>query len=310
MKFLGTSETSFLVVDPRLNTFERRRCHSLLKFSDIVHPALLINMPSKPDEFALGSAIPPPAYEEVIASIPDTRNPPIEKRPVPSYVPNPHPQQLQRQGSQASQAPLPSPSSQQPLSPFIPDVKLEAGFWGEDPPLVTAAARGDIGLVQILLSQGAAINGKSYWGKPALYMAASKKQWTTFDLLLTQPGINVDTTSPGGQTILHKLAGQGNLEKVKALLDKGAKVDSSALGTSSALYIAAEKGNVDMMHVLLEAGADCNAAMFGCNSALYVAVKDRRESVVNLLLAHNADVDSTYVSTLADSLLVPMLTYL
>lgn len=161
---------------------------------------------------------------------------------------------------------------------------------------MTAAARGDIGLVQILLSQGAAINGKSSWGKPALYQAASKKQWPTFDLLLSQPGINVETTSPGGQTILYKLASQGNTEKVQLLLERGAKVDSRAMGTDTALYAAAYRGDIAMMHVLLDFGADANAAMFGNPSALYVAVRDKKEEVVNLLLAHNADVDLTYVS--------------
>lgn len=263
-------------------------------------------MAFKPDEFAMGSAIPPPAYEEVIASIPDTSASLAanEKTQVPSHVQrtNSHPHSQQTyQTSQSSHsfqslASPQTPQSQQPLSPFIPDVKTQAGFWGEDPPLVTAAARGSIGLVQILLSQGAAINGKSYWGKPALYQAGSKSQWPTFELLLSQPGINLETTSPGGQTILHKLASKGNTEKVRLLLERGAKVDARAMGTDTALYAAAGRGDIAMMHVLLDFGADANAAMFGTPSALYIAVREKKEAVVDLLLAHNADVDLTYVS--------------
>lgn len=118
----------------------------------------------------------PPAYEEAISShIIPFDNP--ENRYTPSLVQiipyiSEKPQSLPPKRSQS-----PPPSHEETISSsvdYIPDVKLTDEQWVEDPPIVQAAGKGDTGLVQILLVKGANVNGKSYWGKTALYKAAAK----------------------------------------------------------------------------------------------------------------------------------------
>lgn len=255
-------------------------------------------MPVKPDELGLGNDIPPPAYEEAVAPVANGFNPsqtvytPNSTSSTPPQFPEKtHDPETTIQIPQISSAATPT---QLQVSNNIPDVKIAAEGWGEDPPLCVAARKGDTGLVQILLLKGADINGKSYFGKPALHHCIEKGRWKTFDELLSRPNINLEVKPLGGVTALYLLASKGNVEKVKLLVEKGANVDAKPIGTDTALYVAADRGDVKMMHVLLQGGANVNAAMMGRPSALYVAVKNRREAIVNLLLAHNAAVDQTY----------------
>jgi ankyrin repeat protein len=58
---------------------------------------------------------------------------------------------------------------------------------------------------------------------------------------------------------LHELAGEDNLEGVRALLAGGKAVDERDELGCTALHFAADRGNVDMVRALVGVGADVNA---------------------------------------------------
>ena len=58
---------------------------------------------------------------------------------------------------------------------------------------------------------------------------------------------------------LHEAAGEGDVAKIRTLLNKGARVNTRNKYKETPLHVAALKGHVEVIRALLEAGADVNA---------------------------------------------------
>lgn len=113
-------------------------------------------------------------------------------------------------------------------------------------------------------------------------------------------------------------ARDGNLSKVKSLIDKGANVNAmfNAVAASmfegynpknpgsadpkhilgmTALMVAAEEGYTDIAKALIDAGADVNMRKGGRNdgyTALMIAVENGHPAIVKLLIKAGADVNA------------------
>ncbi len=84
-------------------------------------------------------------------------------------------------------------------------------------------------------------------------------------------------------------ADRGDINAVKALLDKGADVNEWYYGT--ALMQASSKKNADMVKLLIDRGADVNAMTQGGSSALGIAAEFGHADIVEILINKGANVD-------------------
>jgi hypothetical protein len=83
--------------------------------------------------------------------------------------------------------------------------------------------------------------------------------------------------------------GEGDAERVRALLGSGASPDSWGIDfTSPAIVYAAEKGNLEIVKLLISKGADVNVRDSNGNSALEIAQRNRHAEIATLLIQAGA----------------------
>ncbi|WP_258725853.1 ankyrin repeat domain-containing protein [Cellulomonas sp. NS3] len=160
----------------------------------------------------------------------------------------------------------------------------EQEFLAGLPPLVHAAATGDVELVRSLLSQGADVAETDEEGWSALHAAASRRHPEVVEVLLAA-GADPQAATLDGFTVLLNAAGPGDARSVAALLNAGANVraQSHRLGWTP-LSRAADNGNLPVLELLLAAGADPHE-----DEPLVAAAEAGSLACVRALLAAGAD---------------------
>lgn len=169
-------------------------------------------------------------------------------------------------------------------------------------PLMVAANRGALDLVNHLISEGANVNAQSEGGFTALILAIlsyneicaikqvendnSNPSMAVIKRLL-DAGSDVNKVTDGGNTPLQEAALQGNLEIVNLLLAAGADVNFKNEYSETALMVASLKnGNPVVVEALIAAGADVLATDVDGSSALDLAVKYENVAVAEVLRRH------------------------
>ena len=166
-------------------------------------------------------------------------------------------------------------------------------------PLMVAANRGAIDLVNHLISVGANINAQSEGGFTALILAiisyndilAIKKiendnSNPSLSVIkrLVESGADVNIVTDGGNTALQEAALQGNLEIANLLLSKGANVNFTNKWNENALMASCFKNGIpEVAQALIDAGADVSANDVDGNSALDLATRSENFAVAELL---------------------------
>jgi ankyrin repeat protein len=105
-------------------------------------------------------------------------------------------------------------------------------------------------------------------------------------LLLAAPG----AAGRRADKKLLEAAGQGKVEEVRALLDRGARVDARDKDGATPLWHAARSGTADTVRVLLEAGADIEAAQKAGYTPLMSAASRGNLETLGVLLEAEARV--------------------
>ncbi len=169
--------------------------------------------------------------------------------------------------------------------------------------LESAAAKGELDVVRLLLDNGAAVDGLQQPGLTALDYAAANGHKAVVDLLLSK-GAKPGAQTEGGVTPLHLAADKGYEEVAKALLAAGAPVNAPAKGGGSSraedlryhvnpgqtpLLLAAGGGYTGMVELLLAKGADVNAEDGDGLTPLSYATWNHYNVVVQVLLAAHAN---------------------
>lgn len=166
-------------------------------------------------------------------------------------------------------------------------------------PLMVAANRGALDLVNHLLSVDANVNAQSEGGFTALILSilsyneicaikqvendSSNPSMAVIKRLL-EAGADVNKVTDGGNTPLQEAALQGNLDIVNLLLAANAEVNYKNEYSETALMVASLKnGNPTVVETLIAAGADVFATDIDGSSALDLAVKYENSGVAEVL---------------------------
>jgi len=156
------------------------------------------------------------------------------------------------------------------------------------PPLVEAAAAGQLEVVDALLAAGASVGTPRHDGRTALMVAGRSPQVVA---RLLKAGADPLAQLPTGWTVLHAAARQ-SADSVDLLLAAGA--DPSAAMASSGetpLHQAARTGQAEVVRRLLAAGADPQAQSVypgGSDRAVDLARQAGHADVVDVLVAFEA----------------------
>jgi ankyrin repeat protein/N-acetylneuraminic acid mutarotase len=176
--------------------------------------------------------------------------------------------------------------------------------------LQSAAAKGKLAVVKVLLENGAAVDGLQQPGLTPLHYATANGHKAVVDLLLSK-GAKADAQNQSGLTPLHLAARKGYETVAKALLAAGAPVNAQTKGSSSSdtedlqyhtnpgqtpLLLAANAGYSGMVELLLAKGADTNAEDGEGQTALSYAVQSRYQAGLQVLLAAHANPNAGRIS--------------
>ncbi|MBA3323473.1 MAG: ankyrin repeat domain-containing protein [Pyrinomonadaceae bacterium] len=140
--------------------------------------------------------------------------------------------------------------------------------------LFDAARKGDAGAVKALLAKGADVNAKFRYGATALSYASDKGHLEVVKVLLdNKADVNVKDTFYSATPIIWA-AQKGHAGIVAALLDKGAE------GRDTALMIGASGGNLEIVKAVLERGQLTAETL---SNALGAATRANHPEVAELL---------------------------
>ena len=148
------------------------------------------------------------------------------------------------------------------------DVNERSGFW--DLPLYAAVKSGSLEVAEYLVRFGADVN-PSLAGriKKSILVLACENNSPDIVRMLLGAGANINTVLKGYRyiygTALIAACSEGYLEIAKLLLVSGAEVNLAAEGSSGKLPLraACRYGHLDIAKLLLESGADVNAVVKG-----------------------------------------------
>jgi uncharacterized protein len=145
----------------------------------------------------------------------------------------------------------------------------------------------NVGVIRKVLTRGLSPNLRDPGdGEPALVAAMRYEANNVLDLLLAQPGIDLEAKAPNGNTALMMAAYRQNKPAVLKLLAKGAQVNQPGW---TALHYAAAAGSTELVALLLERHAYIDCESPSGMTPLMMAAREGKEDVVKLLLEEGAD---------------------
>jgi uncharacterized protein len=109
---------------------------------------------------------------------------------------------------------------------------------------------------------------------------------------LVQKAVDVNATTPDGSTALYWAVERDDREMVRLLLRAGASAKTVNRYGVQPIALAAVNGSAPVLEMLLEVGADPNAALPEGETALMTAARAGNPAAVQLLLTRGADVNA------------------
>lgn len=166
-------------------------------------------------------------------------------------------------------------------------------------PLGWAALKGDIGMAELLLTNGADVNAGDN-GTPLHHAVLQSRRKPTSACremveLLLKHNAAVNARDDDGMTPLHTAANQGSREAMEVLLAHKADVNARDNDDETPLHLVAGRGyDTDKAKLLLANGADINARNKDGDTPLLLAAKYCTGDIMmaEFLIAHGADVNA------------------
>lgn len=173
-------------------------------------------------------------------------------------------------------------------------------------PLVAASGAGHVGMVKLLLTKGANINGfnnkasqkqKDTFSTDFKFsnitplMAASSSGQVEVVKVLLENGAQINIQTDDGVTALMAASASGYIDIVQMLLDKGADINISSKYGITPIMVSSCYGHYEVVKFLVEKGANINLTGHDKYTALNVASIAGHNDIVQLLL-NNGAIDS------------------
>ena len=151
-------------------------------------------------------------------------------------------------------------------------------------PMILAAQRGNLQVVQALMELGASPSGLS--SSSALIQAAHFGRQDVITLLLSDDRWKslVDAPNLNQTTALMRAAQEGHLEIVRELLKAGADPNKRNRLQMTALMLASQRGEASIVQLLIDKGAHVNARTKQDSTSLLLASKRGHKEVVQVLM--------------------------
>lgn len=140
--------------------------------------------------------------------------------------------------------------------------------------------------VSALLQRGFDPNSRDPKGQTGLTIAMQERSLKTARVLLAHPAIDVNLLNTSGESPLMMAALKGDLDGMRAVLERGARID---LQGWSPLHYAATGPEADAVKLLLDRGASIEAKSPNGTTPLMMAAQYGTEDSVELLLRRGAD---------------------
>lgn len=144
----------------------------------------------------------------------------------------------------------------------------------------------NLSAVKKLLARGLSPNVREPGGETALIVAMRYEAYRVAQLLMDQPGIDLEAKAPNGNTALMMAAFRQNKETVLDMIRRGAQVNQKGW---AALHYAAAAGSTEITAILLDKHAYIDAESPSGMTPLMIAAREGQEKVVELLLEQGAD---------------------
>ena len=121
----------------------------------------------------------------------------------------------------------------------------------KDEAIRMAVAEDDLEAVERLLREGAEINAVKGEFKTSILMEAAVRGNVGVMKLLIENGADLNMTDKDGWTALMGATVQGHMESVKLLLEQGVEVNAKNHNGETALVMAAGMNHTEILHALL-----------------------------------------------------------
>jgi ankyrin repeat protein len=148
----------------------------------------------------------------------------------------------------------------------------------------------DAGTVKSLLAAGVNPNQPNpAGGEPALVLAVREGSMRVFQVLLDQPGIQLDAPAMNGNTALMMAAFKRNRPAAEALIARGAAVNRPGW---TPLHYAAASGDEDIARLLIKRGAQVDAVSppaSGSYTPLMMAAREGHPEMAVFLVEQGAN---------------------
>jgi ankyrin repeat protein len=181
-------------------------------------------------------------------------------------------------------------------------------------PLIAAAIRGDVAILELLLNKGAIVNHQltagHRTGSTALWWAALRGHVQVMQLLLRRGACVHATATDSGATAMHMAASAGQTEAILLLRHHGGNINarlgpSVILANATPLFFAIRSIQVHAVETLILNGANPSQAIGNIGyTPLYSAVLGGCTAIVTLLLAHGATPHAVVTGHSADTMLM------
>jgi ankyrin repeat protein len=145
--------------------------------------------------------------------------------------------------------------------------------------LMTAAANGNLPLVEILLRVHASTLKINRFGESALALAALNGH-TALVRALVEGGAPVNMPGWGA---IHYAVFNGHAAIVEYLIERGADLNARAPNRYTPLMLAARNGRCEVVRILLAAGANPGLGDLEGNTAVKIAQEAGNQEIVSLL---------------------------
>ena len=156
-------------------------------------------------------------------------------------------------------------------------------------PLSLASLKGNYSMVKVLLSYGARLDLRTPY--PPLTMAIKGGNPEIVRELINR-GMEVNYSDSEGITPLHLAARLGHAEIVKILLDKRGEVNIKDRYGMTPLMWGAWKGSPEIVKMLLEGGAEIEEKDREGMTALSLSAREGHQEVLKILLSQGANPDT------------------